>query len=111
MLTIRFLVSCPSSRSSELLGFIPPWICHQQGAIKLDQDVLDLLLRLLIHILLVVSYQGLGQSLSDGVDLTGVSTALHTDPDVDVGKPVLAQKKDWFLHLEAQICWLRQIQG
>merc|ERR1719167_1392793 len=99
-LTVGLLVLGPGARTAELLGLIPSGVSHQQGPVKLDKDVLDLLLRLLVHVLLVVSHQGLGERLPDGVDLAGVSTTLYTDPDVDVGKPVLAQEKDWFLQFE-----------
>ena len=87
MLTVRLLVSGPGSRTSELLGFVPPGVGHEQGSVVLDQDVLDLLLALLIHVLLVVSHQRLGERLPDGVDLGGMSTTLHTDADVDVSEP------------------------
>ena len=85
-LTVGLLVSCSGSGTSKLLGLVPPGISDQQGAVVLDKDVLDLLLALLIHVLLVVGDQGLGESLSDGVDLRHVTTSLHTDADINVGK-------------------------
>ena len=85
-LTVRLLVSCSGSGTSKLLGFVPPGVSDQQGAVVLDEDVLDLLLALLIHVLLVVGDQGLGERLSDGVDLGHVTASLHADADVDVSK-------------------------
>lgn len=49
-LTVGLLVAGTSSRSSELLGLAATWIGNQQGPVVLDQDVLDLFLRGLIHI-------------------------------------------------------------
>ena len=57
------------------------------GPVKLHKDVLDLLLGLLVHVLLVVGDQGLGERLPDGVHLRGVPAALHADTDVDVREP------------------------
>ena len=80
--------------------------------VKLHKDILDLLLGLLVNILLVVSDQGLGQRLSDGVhlhkklgvkisiqvilpplivfgfrNLASVAATLNADPDVNISKP------------------------
>merc|ERR1719362_1214649 len=76
----------------------------------LDEDVLDLLLALLVHVLLVVGDQRLGESLPDGVDLGGVTTALHTDADINISKPVLSKKKNWLHELELETSGLNQLQ-
>ena len=44
--------------------------------------------------LLIVSDEGLGQSLSDGVDLSDPTASLDTDPHVNISEPVLAQELD-----------------
>merc|ERR1712154_622950 len=94
-LTVRLLVYGSGSGTSKLLGLVSSGISDQQRAVELDEDVLDLLLALLIDILLVVGDQRLGKSLPDGVDLGHVATALHTNADVDVSKPVLSKKQNW----------------
>ena len=48
--------------------------------VKLNKDVLDFLLGLLIHILLVVGHQGLGERLSDGIHLQKAHDTLSLDP-------------------------------
>merc|ERR1712110_595534 len=88
--------------TSKLLGLVPPGVSDQQGAVVLDKDVLDLLLALLINVLLVVGDQGLGESLSDGVALSHVTSSLHADADINVSKPVLAEKKHWLEELELE---------
>merc|ERR1719367_1576047 len=69
LLTVGFLVSGSGSRSSKLLGLVPPRVGNQQGPVELDKDILDFLLALLVDVFLVVGDQGLGQRLSDGVHL------------------------------------------
>ena len=60
---------------------------------------------------LIVSDEGLGERLADGVDLAGVAAALHADADVDVGEAVLAQEQDRLLQLVLQGRRLHQLQG
>merc|ERR1712172_473719 len=98
-------------RTSKLLGLIPPGVSNQQRPVKLHKDVLDLLLGLLVDVLLVVGNQGLGQSLSDSIHLASVAATLDTDPDVNIGKPVLAQEQDGLLQLEAQGLRLDKLQS
>ncbi len=53
----------------------------------------------------------LGKRLPDGVDLGGVSAALHPDPDIDVGKAILAEEQDRLLQFELEGAGLNQLQG
>ena len=101
-LTVRLLVSCSGSGTTKLLGLVSPRVSDQQGPIKLDEDVLDLLLALLVNKLLVVGDQGLGEGLPDGVHLGHVSATLHTDADVNVSKPSNINKSD--TGAETQAC-------
>ena len=87
------------SGSHELLGLALPGIGNQKGWVELDQDVLDGFLALLIKVFLIVCYEGFGECLPDGVDLSDATTTLHADPDVNIGKTVLAQKQKGFLEL------------
>lgn len=59
---------------------------------------------------LVVSHDGLGQGLPDGVDLAHTSAALDADPDVDLGEPVLAEQQNGLLQFELQRLGLNLIQ-
>ncbi len=52
-----------------------------------------------INIFLVVGDDGLGDSLSDCVDLRGVSTARDPDTDVNLGEFVEANDEEWFVDL------------
>merc|ERR1719264_1614905 len=95
----------PNFLGSFLLGS-----ATNRDLVKLHKDILDLLLRLLVNVLLVVSDQGLGQRLSDGVHLASVAATLNADPDVNIGKPVLAEEQNGLLQLEAQSLRLDKLQ-
>ena len=53
-----------------------------------------------IHTFLVVSYESLGDGLSDGIDLGDVSTTVDTDPDVYSREFLFAEQKDWLKKLQ-----------
>ena len=89
-LTVRLLVPRTRTWTAELLGLAPPVVGNEQCAVVLDESLLELVLRVLVDVLLVVGDDGLGDRLTDGVDLRGVSTAGDADADVDVGCPTLS---------------------
>jgi hypothetical protein len=84
-LTVGFLVPRARTGTAELLGLAPPVIGDEQCAVVLDEGLLELVLRVLVDVLLVVGDNGLGNGLTDGVDLGDVSTAGDADADVDIG--------------------------
>lgn len=51
---IRFLVSRSGTRATKLLWLAPPIIRDQQCPIVLDKSLLELILRVFIHIFLIV---------------------------------------------------------
>lgn len=53
----------------------------------------------LIDVFLVVGDNGFGDGLADGVDLRDVTTARHSDTDVDTGELVEADEEDGFVDL------------
>lgn len=55
---------------------------------------------MLVNILLVVGDDGLGDSLTDGVDLGSVTTTGDTDADVDTGELVLADDQEGLVDLD-----------
>jgi hypothetical protein len=85
-LTVRLLVPCARTRTAELLGLAPPVVGNEEGAVVLDEGLLELVLGVLVDVFLVVGDDGLGDGLADGVDLGRVATARDADADVDVGK-------------------------
>jgi hypothetical protein len=61
------------ARCTDLLGLATTGIGNKEGTVELDEDFLDLLLGGLIDKLLVEGNDGLGKSLTDGVDLRSVT--------------------------------------
>ena len=66
----------------------PCTVAWRDGARVLD--VLHLL-PIALGLLMVVDDKGLGDALSDGVDLGRVTAATHADPHVDAGEAVAAE--------------------
>lgn len=84
-LTVGLLVTGAGTGTAELLGLAPPVVGDEECAVVLDESLLELVLGVLVDVLLVVGDDGLGDGLTDGVDLRGVTTTGDADADVDVG--------------------------
>jgi len=110
-LTVRFLVSCPGTWSTELLGLASSVVSHQQGTVVRVQGLLKLVLGVLIDELLVVGDNGLGDGLTDGVDLRDVTTPRDAHADVDVRKLLETNDQERFINLEAEHLGLDKVQG
>lgn len=61
--------------------------------------------------LLVVGDNGLGDGLTDGVDLRCVSTASNSDADIDVGKLLKTDNQEGFVDLESKDFGLDKVEG
>lgn len=68
-LTVRFLVARAGGGSAELLGLAAARVGHKKVAVVGHEEVLDLALGSLVHVLLVEGHDGLCDGLADGVDL------------------------------------------
>merc|ERR1712038_1855077 len=110
-LTVGFLVSGTGSWTTELLGLASSGVSHQQAPVELDQGVLDGLLALFVNVLLVEGDEGLGEGLTDSVDLGDATATLDANPNVDVGELVLAEEQDWLLQLLLECLRLNFGQG
>ena len=66
---------------------------------------------MLVDELLVVGDNGLGNSLTDGVDLRCVSTASNSDADIDVGKLLETDNQEGFIDLESKDFGLDEVEG
>lgn len=109
-LTITLLVPRPRPGASKLLRFTSPVIRHQQRPVIPHQRLLQLVLRILVHVLLIVGHYGFGDGLADGVDLGSVATAGDADTDVNVGEFVKADDEEGFVDLSSQ-CKLCETRG
>ena len=66
---------------------------------------------MLIDELLVVGDNGLGDGLTDGVDLRCVSTASNSDTDIDVGELLKTDDQEGFVDLESKDFGLDEVEG
>lgn len=66
---------------------------------------------MLIDVLLVVGDEGLGDSLTDGVDLGSVTTTGDADTDVNTGELVGTDDEERLVDLEAEDLRLDQREG
>lgn len=98
-LTVRLLVTGAGTATTELLGLGATVVGDQEGAVVLDEGLLELVLGVLIDVLLVVGDNGLGDGLTDGVDLGGVTTTGDADADVDTGELVSADDQEGLVDL------------
>jgi hypothetical protein len=111
VLTVRLLISSSGTGTSELLGLASSRVSDDQGSVVSDEGVSDLLLGGLIDELLVVSQKTLGDGLSDGVDLRGVTTASDSDSHVNLGEILLTQEQDGLEGLDTESGGVEVIQG
>lgn len=98
-LTITLLIPCSRARTPKLLRLAAAIVGHQQGAIVLHEGLLQLVLGVLVHVLLVVCHDGLGNGLADSVDLGRVAAASDADADVHPGEFVQAEDEERFVDL------------
>jgi hypothetical protein len=84
-LTVRLLVPGAGTGTTELLRLAPPVVGDEECAVVLDEGLLELVLGVLVDVLLVVGNDGLGDGLTDGVDLRSVTSTGDAHADVDVG--------------------------
>lgn len=70
-----------------------------------------MVLGVLVDELLVVGDDGLGDSLTDGVHLRGVSSSSDTDTDVDTSELLKTDDQERLVDLEPQDLGLDEVQG
>lgn len=79
------------------------WIGDEEGTVVSDKGSLELVLCVLIDELLVVGDEGLGNSLTDGVDLGSVTTTGDADADIDTSELVEANNQERLVKLFAKL--------
>ena len=97
--------------TTEFLGLHPSGVRNKQCSVVRNKLLLQLHSTVRIEVLCVVCNQGLGDSLSDSVDLGCVSTALDTDTDIDGGEGIFASYEDGLVHLETEDLRLDEVDG
>lgn len=98
-LSVRLLVTGSGTGTTKLLGLAASVVGDEKGTVELDKSLLESVLAVLIDELLVVGDQGLGDSLTDGVDLRSVATTGDADADVDEGELVETDDQEGLVDL------------
>lgn len=98
-LSVRLLEAGTGAGTAKLLGLAATVVGDKQGAVELDEGLLEQVLGVLVDVLLVVGDEGLGDGLADGVDLRGVAAAGNANADVEVGKLVKADDEEGLVDL------------
>jgi hypothetical protein len=101
-LTVGLLISGSGTRTTELLRLASSRVSDNQRSVISDEEVLELLLGGLIDELLIVSEETLGNSLTDGINLRGVTSASDSDSHVNLVEVLLAEEKDRLEGLDSQ---------
>jgi hypothetical protein len=96
--------------TSKLLRLAPSVICNQQGSVIAGESGLQLVLGVLIDELLVVGNDGLGDGLTDGVNLGSVSTTGDSDANIDAGEFVETDCQEGFVDLKSQDLGLDEVE-
>ena len=85
-----------------LFGFAPTGIAHEHVSIIVHENIAQFVFGTLVNVLGVVGDDALGNGRSNGVNLTGDTTALDANSNVEIAEFVLADDKDWFKDLQAK---------
>ena len=110
-LAVRLLETSTSGSTSVLLRFTPTRITDQQVAVVFDQRFSEFILRLFIDVLCVVSNDRLGNSSTDGVNLSSNTSTLDANADIKVAEFVLANHKNGLENLQSHRFGLDQFNG
>ena len=94
--SIRFLISGSGSRSTVLFRFASSWVSDQKSSVVLKKKFFDLSFFSLVNEFLVVSNNTFSNSLSDGINLSDITTSSDGDSDVQVLESLETQKENWF---------------
>lgn len=102
-LSVGLLETGTGTLTTKLLGLAAAVVGDEEGAVKGDEGLLEQVLGVLVDELLVVGDEGLGNGLTDGVDLRGVTTTGDADADVNVGELVEADDQDGLVDLPREV--------
>lgn len=99
---IPLLPASTRTSTTELLGLHPSGIGNEEGTIVCHELLLQLQRAVGINVLGVVRNEGLGDSLTDSIDLRCVSTTLHPHTNIKDSEGVLASDQNGLVDLEAE---------
>jgi len=101
-LTVGLLVPSTGTGTTKLLGLAATVVGDKEGTVERDEGLLERVLGVLIDELLVVGDKGLGDSLTDGVDLRGVATSGHSYANVHIRELIETEDEEWLVDLVSE---------
>lgn len=105
------LPASTGTRTTKLLWLHPSGVRDQQRTVVRNQLFLQFHGAVGIDVFGVVCNNGFGDSLTDGIHLRGVSSALDTHSDVERCKGVFSCDENWLVDLEAEYFGLDKVDG
>jgi hypothetical protein len=100
--SVRFLISSSGTWSTVLFRFASSWISDEESSVVLKKKLLDLSFLSLVDEFLIISDNTFGDRLSDGVNLSDITSSSYGDSDVEVLESFKSQKKDGFHNFDSQ---------
>lgn len=102
-LPVRLLEPRAGTTTAELLRLGTTVIRNKEGAVVLDESLLQLVLGILIDVFLIVGNDRLGNGLSDSIDLRDVTTTRDPHADVDSVELVKTNYQDGLVDLHMTV--------
>jgi len=102
ILTVWLLEARAGTASSILFGFTPSGVTDKKITVIIQQLLFELILAAFINIFSVVGDDRLSYCCTDGVNLCHCTSTLYTNTDIEIGKFLLTEDKDWFVCLKTE---------
>ena len=96
------MISSSGTWSTVLFRFASSWISNQKTSVVLEEKFLDLSFFCLVDEFLVVSNNTLGDGLSDGIDLSDVTSSSDGDSDVEILESFETEKENGFHDFDSE---------
>merc|ERR1719350_2213952 len=109
--TVRLLETSTSRAATKFFWFATPWVCHDEGPVICHEDIFDLFLRCLINVFLIVCNDSFRNSLTQCIDLGGITSTLDAKPNINLGATILAEQQQGLIDLDAEDVWLQSVDG
>lgn len=108
--TIRLLTASTGTMTTEFLWLHASWVSNEETLVVLNKHLLKFTLGGLVHVLLVVGNEGLGDGHADGHNLGSPTATTDADTDVQVFKASSTKEEDWLENFESEGGWLQKVK-
>lgn len=101
-LTVRFLVTCTSTRTAEFLWFCATRISNEKRSIIFSKLFFKFTTWLFINIFVVKGNKSFSHSLTNSINLWNKTTTGNTDLNIQVSESFFANNEKRFLKLQSE---------